>query len=86
MSNPKKPNPIDVHVGKRLREAREECGLTQKVLAKKLGITHQQVQKYESGANRISASKLLEIARFLDVSIGSFFECAPGNGSDQQQQ
>ena len=85
MSNPKKPNPIDVHVGKRLREAREECGLTQKVLAKKLGITHQQVQKYESGANRISASKLFEISKALNVSVIWFFEGVPGNGSDQQQ-
>ena len=68
------PNPIDVHVGRRLRLRRKEFGISQERLADGLGLTFQQVQKYERGANRVSASKLYEIARILRVSAGYFFE------------
>jgi transcriptional regulator with XRE-family HTH domain len=82
------PNPIDVHVGLQVRLRRKELKISQEKLAEALGLTFQQVQKYERGANRISASKLYEIARALNVPIGWFFEglgeSAGGgvNGSD----
>ncbi len=68
------PNPIDVHVGLQVRLRRKELKISQEKLADTLGLTFQQVQKYERGANRISASKLYEIARSLRVSIAWFFE------------
>lgn len=68
------PNPVDVYVGKRMRQRREMQGLPQKELARKLGISFQQVQKYESGANRISASKLWQLCDVLDVEPGYFFD------------
>jgi transcriptional regulator with XRE-family HTH domain len=68
------PNPIDVHVGLQVRLRRKELKISQEKLADQLGLTFQQVQKYERGANRISASKLYEIARALRVSIAWFFE------------
>lgn len=67
------PNPIDVHVGKRIRMRRQFLGMNQETLARQLGVTFQQVQKYEGGANRVSASRLAEMARILDVSIPHFF-------------
>ncbi len=68
------PNPIDVHVGARVRMRRKMKGISQETLANKLKLTFQQVQKYERGTNRISASKLYEIARALDTTISDFFE------------
>jgi transcriptional regulator with XRE-family HTH domain len=68
------PNPIDVHVGLQVRLRRKELKISQEKLAETLGLTFQQVQKYERGANRISASKLYEIARTLRVPMGWFFE------------
>ena len=68
------PNPIDVHVGRRVRLRRKELGISQERLAAGLGLTFQQVQKYERGANRISASKLYETSRVLGVAAGYFFE------------
>lgn len=68
------PNPVDIYVGKRMRQRREMQGLPQKELARKLGISFQQVQKYESGANRISASKLWQLCDVLDVEPGYFFD------------
>jgi transcriptional regulator with XRE-family HTH domain len=68
------PNPIDVHVGKRIRIRRLVLGMNQKTLAQALGVTYQQMQKYETGANRVSASCLSEIADALGVPISSFFE------------
>ncbi|HEX7884591.1 MAG TPA: helix-turn-helix transcriptional regulator [Phenylobacterium sp.] len=68
------PNPVDVHVGRRVRLRRKELGVSQGWLADRLGLTFQQIQKYERGANRISASKLYEIATLLEVSITYFFE------------
>jgi transcriptional regulator with XRE-family HTH domain len=68
------PNPIDMHVGARLRLRRTLLGLSQEKLGEAIGLTFQQVQKYERGANRIGASRLFDIARVLDVPIGYFFE------------
>ena len=70
----KTPNPVDVHVGARLRQRRRHLGLSQEKLAQALGLTFQQVQKYERGANRISASKLFSASRFLNVPVSWFFE------------
>lgn len=68
------PNPIDVHVGKRLRLRRNILKITQKELAEMLGLTFQQVQKYEKGDNRVSASRLWDISQILGVPIDFFFE------------
>jgi transcriptional regulator with XRE-family HTH domain len=65
---------IDQHVGERIRVRRAELGLTQEQLAQALKVSYQQVQKYETGANRISAGRIYEIARKLDVDISYFFE------------
>ncbi len=65
---------VDVHVGERLRERRSFMGYTQESLAKQLSLSHQQVQKYETGANRISAGRLYELAETLGVEISYFFE------------
>ena len=73
-ANPRKPNPVDVHVGGRVRLRRMLLGMSQEKLGEHLGLTFQQVQKYEKGANRIGASRLFDIARVLDVPIGYFFE------------
>lgn len=68
------PNPIDVHVGNRIRLRRTLLGLSQDKLASLLGLTFQQVQKYERGMNRVGASRLWDISRVLDIPIGFFFE------------
>ena len=65
---------VDVHVGGRIRQRRMLLGITQQTLGENLGITFQQVQKYEIGANRVSASRLWAISRLLGVPIGYFFE------------
>ena len=67
-------NPIDVHVGARLRARRTLLGLSQMVLSDAMGITFQQLQKYEHGANRISASRLYDVSKLLDVDISYFFD------------
>jgi transcriptional regulator with XRE-family HTH domain len=67
------PNPIDIHVGKRIRTRRLLRGMTQATLASHLGLSFQQLQKYEIGANRVSASRLSEIADILHVPIAYFF-------------
>ena len=69
-----KPNPIDVHVGKQVRLRRLLLGMSQTELAAAVGLTFQQVQKYEQGTNRISAGRLYDLAKVLGVSIDSFFE------------
>ena len=71
------PNPIDVHVGARLRLRRTLLGLSQEKLGEAVGITFQQLQKYERGANRISASRLFNLAQVLGVSVGFFFDDMP---------
>ncbi len=67
-------HPVDVHVGKRIRHRRWLVGMTQQQLAEKVGIKFQQIQKYETGANRVSASRLWDIADSLDVPVSFFFE------------
>src|SRR5579863_6484103 len=73
----KSPNPIDRHVGARLRMRRLLVGLSQTKLGDALDVTFQQIQKYEKGANRIGASRLQQLARVLDVPPAYFFEGAP---------
>lgn len=68
------PNPVDVFVGQRLKTRRNLIGITQENLAEAAGITFQQVQKYEKGRNRLSASRLFQFARVLNVPIAYFFE------------
>ncbi|MCT4654300.1 MAG: helix-turn-helix domain-containing protein [Cohaesibacter sp.] len=70
----RKPNPIDLYVGTRIRLRRGVAGISQTELAEKVGITFQQIQKYEKGTNRVGASRLLEIANALGVSVDFFFE------------
>ncbi|MDZ4373770.1 MAG: helix-turn-helix transcriptional regulator [Phenylobacterium sp.] len=68
------PHPVDRHVGLRIRMRRKEMGVSQERLAEALGITFQQVQKYERGANRVSASKLWEIAAALKTPVAYFYD------------
>ena len=68
------PDPTDIHVGKRLRLRRNILGLSQEQLAKNIGISFQQIQKYEHGTNRISASRLYDISVILGVPVSFFFE------------
>ena len=68
------PPPVDRHVGRRVCEKRISLGYNQSDLGRALGLTFQQIQKYEKGANRISASKLWDIARFFKVDVGYFFQ------------
>ncbi|MEG0817911.1 MAG: helix-turn-helix transcriptional regulator, partial [Brevundimonas sp.] len=76
------PHPVDRHVGRRVCEKRIALGYNQSDLGRALGLTFQQIQKYEKGTNRVSASKLWDIARFFKVDIAYFFEglttAAPG--------
>ncbi|TAL02822.1 MAG: XRE family transcriptional regulator, partial [Rhodospirillaceae bacterium] len=69
-----KPNPVDVHVGNRVRLRRTLLGMSQEKLGESLGLTFQQVQKYERGANRIGASRLWDLSRVLDCPVAFFFE------------
>ena len=68
------PNPVDIHVGKRIRLRRTILHITQQQMADMLGLTFQQVQKYEKGMNRVGASRLWDISRVLEVPMGFFFE------------
>jgi transcriptional regulator with XRE-family HTH domain len=74
-------NPVDLHIGQRVRHRRWLLGMTQQQLAHSVGIRFQQIQKYESGANRISASRLWDLAKALDMPISFFFE-GLGTGKD----
>ena len=71
-------HPVDVHVGKRVRHRRWMVGMTQQQLAEKVGIKFQQIQKYETGMNRVSASRLHDIAQSLAVPVAYFFEGVDG--------
>ncbi len=72
------PDPVDIHVGARVRLRRTLLGMSQEKLGKALGLTFQQVQKYERGANRIGSSRLFQLSRILDVPVSFFFdEMAP---------
>ena len=80
-----RPSPIDVHVGGRIRLRRTLLQMSQERLGDALGLTFQQVQKYERGANRVGASRLFNLSRVLDVPVSFFFDdmpanCAPGGG------
>ena len=81
----KAPNPIDKHVGSRVRMRRVLLGMSQEKLGEALGLTFQQVQKYEKGTNRIGASRLQQISKTLDVTPGYFFEGAPAFDEDLTQ-
>jgi len=74
-----KPNPIDVHVGSRVRLRRTLLGMSQEKLGEAIGLTFQQVQKYERGANRIGASRLYDLSRVLDVPVSFFFDDMPSD-------
>lgn len=74
-----KPNPIDIHVGTRVRLRRTMLGLSQEKLGDSLGITFQQIQKYEKGSNRIGASRLQKLSEILKTPISFFFEDAPSS-------
>jgi len=78
----KAPNPVDKHVGSRVRMRRILIGMSQEKLGESLGLTFQQVQKYEKGTNRIGASRLQQISQILGVPVEFFFDGAPtpGNG------
>jgi transcriptional regulator with XRE-family HTH domain len=75
----RRPNPIDVHVGGRVRFRRMLLGMSQEKLGEKLGLTFQQIQKYEKGINRIGASRLFDLAQVLGVSVQFFYEEAPAS-------
>ena len=77
----RKPSPVDAHVGARIRLRRKLLGLSQQQLAERLGLTFQQVQKYERGVNRVSASKLYETAQVLQASVTHFFEGLDGEAA-----
>ena len=81
-----KPNPIDVHVGSRIRLRRTLLGLSQEKLGKAIGLTFQQVQKYERGTNRVGSSRLFQIAKVLNVPVSFFFDdMAPEPGTAAPQ-
>ncbi len=85
--NPNYPNPkpVDLHVGNRLRMRRTLLGLSQEKLGEAIGLTFQQVQKYERGLNRIGASRLWDISKILDVPISFFFEDLDNNATTKNQ-
>jgi transcriptional regulator with XRE-family HTH domain len=74
----KPPNPVDVHVGGRVRMRRIEIDMSQQILGGRIDLTFQQIQKYEKGANRIGASRLQAIGKILEVPVAYFFDGAPG--------
>ena len=80
------PHPVDVHVGKRIRHRRWLVGMTQQQLAESVGIKFQQIQKYETGANRVSASRLWDIADSLEVEISFFFEGLEHEGDPTREK
>jgi transcriptional regulator with XRE-family HTH domain len=81
MPNGKMPTAIDKHVGERVRMRRIMVNMSQDTLGKKLGLTFQQIQKYEKGTNRISASRLHHISEILGVPVSFMFEDLPGQKS-----
>ena len=78
-------HPVDVHVGKRIRHRRWMVGMTQQQLAEQVGIKFQQIQKYETGANRVSASRLWDIGEALGVGVGFFFLGLSGSGDEDER-
>ena len=82
--NKKKPNPTDVHVGSRIRLRRNMLGMSQEKLGENLGITFQQIQKYEKGTNRVGASRLQAIATVLGVPVSFMFDDLPGQATGSE--
>jgi len=82
-SNSKKPDPIDIHVGSRIRLARQALQMSQEKLGEALGITFQQVQKYEKGTNRVGSSRLMNISATLNRPVEFFFEGLDADGNTQ---
>jgi len=82
----RRANPLDLHVGSRVRLQRMLLGMSQEKLGEQLGLTFQQIQKYEKGINRIGASRLYELAKVLGVSVQFFYEDAPGTTPDNKIQ
>lgn len=83
--NSRRPNPIDIHVGGRVRMRRMLLGMSQEKLGELLGLTFQQIQKYEKGTNRIGASRLFELSRILAVPVQYFYDDAPMSDVTGQQ-
>src|SRR5476649_478391 len=77
------PSPVDVHVGSRVRLRRTLLGMSQEKLGEAIGLTFQQVQKYERGANRVGASRLYDLSRVLDVPIAFFFDDMPAPSAER---
>ena len=77
-------NPVDLHIGQRVRHRRWLLGMTQQQLAQSVGIRFQQIQKYEKGTNRIGASRLFQLSKILEVPVGYFFEDAFANAAPAQ--
>ena len=77
------PDPIDIHVGAKIRVRRKQLGISQSALAETLGLTFQQVQKYEKGSNRVSASMLYKTGKKLDAPVAYFFEGLDGQSSSE---
>ena len=75
--SPRTPSTVDKHIGARMRESRLAINMSQSHLGEKLGVTFQQIQKYESGRNRVSAARLFEICKALDLTLSSIFEDDP---------
>ncbi len=82
----RRANPLDLHVGSRVRLQRMLLGMSQEKLGEQLGLTFQQIQKYEKGINRIGASRLYELARVLGVNVQFFYEDAPGTAGEYRSQ
>lgn len=79
----KSPDPIDRHIGARIRMRRNQLGISQSALGEHLGLTFQQVQKYEKGMNRVGGSRMAQIAGHLQVEVGFFYQGAPGTDTAQ---
>ncbi len=79
-----KPDPIDIHVGSRVRLRRTLLGMSQEKLGNALGLTFQQIQKYERGANRIGSSRLYRLSKIMDIPVSFFFEEVPEGILDNQ--
>lgn len=79
----KGPNPVDIHVGSRVRLRRMLVGLSQEKLGDSMGLTFQQIQKYEKGVNRIGASRLFKLSQVLDVPVQFFFEGMPSDSAEE---
>ena len=82
-ADPRAVSDVDKQIGNRIRARRKEMGLSQESLADAVGVTFQQIQKYERGVNRVGASRLFDLSRVLDVPISFFFDDMPGDASAQ---